>query len=85
MRQRLWISASAPITICISPSRVIRSSSRDRAPALASHARETCDLIIPEDLTDTILAVLEERGLFEPDIHGLAEVSAVEKAVTYRQ
>jgi hypothetical protein len=49
-----------------------------------SHARETCDLIVPADLTDDILEALADRGLFEPEVYGLVEITKVEKAVTYR-
>lgn len=49
-----------------------------------SHARESCDLIIPESLTDTVLAAMETRGLFESGVFGLVEISSVGKAVTYR-
>lgn len=59
-------------------------SEKDGASAQASHAREICDLIIQEDQTEKILAAMEERGLFEPDVYGMAEITTVEKAVTYR-
>ncbi|NLJ46247.1 MAG: hypothetical protein GX430_06775 [Treponema sp.] len=54
---------------------------RGRSP---SHARETCDLIVPADLIDDILEALADRGLFEPEVYGLVEITKVEKAVTYR-
>lgn len=48
------------------------------------HARETCDLIVPEAVVGPVIAAAEARGLFEPDSLGIAELSFVDKAVTYR-
>ena len=49
----------------------------------SSHARETCDLIIPKAIADTVMAAIEARGLFEPGVHGIAELTQVGRAVTY--
>ncbi len=59
-------------------------SGKAKPRALASHARETCDLIVPEDLKEKILKAMAGRGLFEPGVYGQVEVTSVEKAVTYR-
>ncbi len=56
-----------------------RSSAR-----IASHARETCDLIVSADLTDRILEAMTKRGLFESEVFGMVEITKVEKAITYR-
>lgn len=48
------------------------------------HARETCDLIIPEAVVAPVIDAVQARGLFEPDSLGIAELSYVAKAVTYR-
>jgi hypothetical protein len=48
------------------------------------HARETCDLIIPESVVGPVIEAAEARGLFEPNSLGIAELSYVAKAVTYR-
>lgn len=48
-----------------------------------SHARECCDLIIPEALRERVLRAVEERGLFAPDASGIAEFTAVHRAITY--
>lgn len=49
----------------------------------ASGARETCDLIIPKDLADAVLDAIEAAGLFAEGMHGSAELSSVQRAVTY--
>lgn len=51
---------------------------------ISSHARETCDLIVPRDLTERILEAMVERGLFESEVFGMVEITKVEKAITYR-
>ena len=56
-----------------------------KSPGLASHARETCDLIIPAGILDAVLAAVDEAGLYKPGIHGIAECTQVVKAVTYTQ
>lgn len=56
-----------------------------RNPGLASHARETCDLIIPAGILDAVLAAVEAAGLYKPGVHGIAECTQVVKAVTYTQ
>lgn len=48
-----------------------------------SAAREGCDLIVPRALADAILAEVEAMGLFAEGRHGMAELSAVSRAVTY--
>ena len=48
------------------------------------HARETCDLIIPERVVAPVIDAVQSRGLFEPHSLGIAELSYVAKAVTYR-
>lgn len=48
------------------------------------HARETCDLIVPEAVVGPVIEAAEARGLFKPDSLGIAELSYVAKAVTYR-
>jgi hypothetical protein len=50
---------------------------------LASHARETCDLIVERALADRLEGVVEARGLFEAERLGFAERTCVERAVTY--
>ena len=50
-----------------------------------SHARETCDLIIPADILDAVLSAVDEAGLYKPGVHGIAECTQVVKAVTYTQ
>jgi hypothetical protein len=59
--------------------------SRVKSPGLASHARETCDLIIPAGILDAVLAAVDEAGLYKPGVHGIAECTQVVKAVTYTQ
>jgi hypothetical protein len=54
-------------------------------PGLASHARETCDLIIPAGILDAVLAAVDDAGLYRPGVHGIAECTQVVKAVTYTQ
>lgn len=51
---------------------------------ISSHARETCDLIVPRDLTERILEAMIRQGLFESEVFGMVEITKVEKAVTYR-
>ncbi|MBP7264431.1 MAG: hypothetical protein KBB32_09660 [Spirochaetia bacterium] len=60
-----------------------RRSYTEGASDRFGHARETCDLIIPATLVDGILDTVAGRGLFGPEAQGFAELSAVEKAVTY--
>lgn len=57
---------------------------RPRGEERASHARETCDLIVQEELTEGIVKAMEERGLFDRETYGLVEITPVGKAVTYR-
>ncbi len=52
---------------------------------LASHARETCDLIIPAGILDAVLVAVDNAGLYKPGVHGIAECTQVSKAVTYTQ
>jgi hypothetical protein len=52
-------------------------------PVLHSHARESCDLIIPESIRDRVLQAVEDRGLFSPKASGIAEFTAVHRARTY--
>lgn len=49
-----------------------------------SHARETCDLVIPENIMNPVLKAVTEQGLFTEDAYGLAEISDVYYAKTYR-
>ncbi len=53
------------------------------AAARSSHARETCDLIVARSIVPAVMEAVKERGLFTSGIHGIAEVTNVEKAVTY--
>jgi hypothetical protein len=61
------------------------TSGTGRNPGQASHARETCDLIIPAGILDAVLAAVDEAGLYKPGVHGVAECTQVVKAVTYTQ
>ena len=53
-------------------------------PRLSSHARETCDLIVESEIADAVLSAVGSLGLFRDGSSGLAELSPVGKAVTYR-
>lgn len=48
-----------------------------------SNARESCDLIVRRELSERILETVAANGLFSGDAHGMAELSAVARAVTY--
>ena len=48
-----------------------------------SSAREGCDLIIRTDLVEAVIGAVGRLGLFDGDARGLAEISAVGRAVTY--
>lgn len=50
----------------------------------ASNARETCDLIVPGDVAEPVLAAVRSAGLLSEGSGGRAELSAVRRAVTYR-
>ncbi len=54
-----------------------------RGAAGASHAREGCDLIIPTALTKAVLDAVEAESFFSEPSAGIAEVTAVQRAVTY--
>lgn len=53
------------------------------AGADLSSAREGCDLIIRTDLVEAVIGAVGRLGLFDGDARGLAEISAVGRAVTY--
>ncbi len=48
-----------------------------------SHARETCDLIIPSEIQDKIMKKIKTEGFFEKESGGIAEITSVQKSVTY--
>lgn len=49
----------------------------------SSHAREACDLIVPSGLAGEVLEAVEREAFFGEGGSGLAEISAVQRAVTY--
>ncbi|MBL8965886.1 MAG: hypothetical protein JNG85_02690 [Spirochaetaceae bacterium] len=60
-----------------------------RAPARegqapSRHARETCDLIVPEELVEPLEEVMAAGGLFGEGAYGLVEVTRVERALTFQ-
>ncbi|MDR3334481.1 MAG: hypothetical protein LBT13_06300 [Treponema sp.] len=50
----------------------------------ASHAKETCDLIIPHTMQDAVLKEIETLGFFEAAMAGIVEIIAVNNTVTYQ-
>jgi hypothetical protein len=49
-----------------------------------SHSREFCDIIIPAEIEENILAHMEETGLFEPGKSCMLKVLSVEKPASFR-
>ncbi|MDR3170018.1 MAG: hypothetical protein LBU17_00150 [Treponema sp.] len=50
----------------------------------ASHAKETCDLIIPQTMQDALLKEIETLGFFDEAMAGIVEMIAVNNTVTYQ-
>lgn len=59
-----------------------REPGRERAPGI-SHARESCDLIVEEELARPLLDLFAMEGLFAAEAYGLAEIGRVERALTW--
>jgi hypothetical protein len=51
--------------------------------SIASHARESCDLIVRRALAEAIEEAVIRDGLFEPPANGLLEVGPIHDAITY--
>lgn len=50
--------------------------------AATSHAWETCDIIIPANLKERVLQLVEERGFFNETTRGIAEITVAQRAIT---
>lgn len=61
-----------------------RDCGEDAPTRFPSHARETCDLIIESSIVETVLSAIQGRGLLSEGSLGIAELSSVRRAVTYR-
>ena len=55
----------------------------DEEVAMASHARECCDLVVPRSLVARLEDAAIRSGLFEPPANGFIEIGPVHDAVTY--
>ncbi len=51
--------------------------------AMASRARECCDLVVPRPLADRLEDAVVRNGLFEEPANGFIEIGAVRDATTY--
>ncbi|MDR3341915.1 MAG: hypothetical protein LBT14_03845 [Treponema sp.] len=61
-----------------------RSYTGEKEDHSASHAKETCDLIIPITMQDAVLKEIESLGLYGGETAGVVEIISVHKAITYR-
>ena len=52
--------------------------------AVISHARESCDIIVPAARADSVEAAVAASGLFRDPARGFIETGTVHDAVTYR-
>lgn len=62
----------------------IDSHGKTQAADNLFHAREACDLIVPSEMTENLLEIFNSKGLFDGSMNGFADVTAIDKAITYR-
>jgi hypothetical protein len=60
-----------------------RSYGKASPSSRVSHARESCDLIIPKGIQEAVLNTVDALGLFSAQVSGFAELTGVSRAVTY--